>query len=111
MGDAYSHVRSAHRLSAGPRRSRGGCSGVAVAPTEEGVLWSLLLLRFSLCSCFGQEGGFFPPARRSGHIGIEAFRHIHIHRHRDIVKSANIRTNGFNRRPSCSASNGGGNGI
>ena len=71
----------------------------------------LLLLRFSLCSCFGQEGGFFPPARRSGHIGIEAFRHIHIHRHRDIVKNANIRTNGFNRRPSCSASNGGGNGI
>ena len=63
------------------------------------MLWSLLLLRFSLCSCFGQEGGFFPPAHRSGHIGIEAFRHIHIHRHRDIVKNANIRTNGFNRRP------------
>ena len=99
MGDAYSHVRSAHRLSAGPRRSRGGCSGVAVAPTEGGGALVFAVAAVSLCSCFGQEGGFFPPARRSGHIGIEAFRHIHIHRHRDIVKNANIRTNGFNRRP------------
>ena len=94
-----------------PAAAGAAAAGLLLLRRREGVLWSLLLLRFSLCSCFGQEGGFFPPARRSGHIGTEAFRHIHIHRHRDIVKNANIRTNGFNRRPTCSASNGGGNGI
>ena len=80
-----------------PAAAGAAAAGLLLLRRREGVLWSLLLLRFSLCSCFGQEGGFFPPARRSGHIGIEAFRHIHIHRHRDIVKNANIRTNGFNR--------------
>ena len=76
MGDAYSHVRSAHRLSAGPRRSRGGCSGVAVAPTEEGGALVFAVAAVFLVLLLRAGGGFFPPARRSGHIGIEAFRHI-----------------------------------
>ena len=55
-----------------PAAAGAAAAGLLLLRRREGVLWSLLLLLFSLCSCFGQEGGFFPPARRSGHIGIEA---------------------------------------
>ena len=64
MGDAYSHVRSAHRLSAGPRRSRGGCSGVAVAPTEGGGA-----LVFAVAAVF-------PCALASGRRGDLSHRHV-----------------------------------
>ena len=62
-----------------PAAAGAAAAGLLLLRRREGVLWSLLLLRFSLCSCFGQEGDF-------SHRHVDLGRHIHIHRHRDIVK-------------------------
>ena len=35
-------------------------AGLLLLRRREGVLWSLLLLWFSLCSCFGAGGGIVP---------------------------------------------------
>ena len=71
MGDAYSHVSSAHRLSAGPRRSRGGCSGVAVAPTEGGgaLVFAVAAVFLVLLLASGRRGDF---SHRHVDLGIQA---------------------------------------